>query len=136
MRSHYNTKCSSFVSLKYHYFLNNTQAQWSNSSCLGTSLKFHNGKNHGFAFTTIHEQPFPFPHYYNISNLQSAPSGTQNQFCTHATFTSAPDVLAWPVPTTQPSAQMSIWPFSKSLHHFLSCCILIKPSSCTSINWW
>jgi len=106
------------------------------SSCFGTSLKFHNGRNNGCAFIIIHEQPFPVPHYHDISNLRSAPSVTQNQFCTRATFTSAPYVLTWPVPKTQPSAQMSIWPFSKSLHHFLSCCILIKPSPCTSINWW
>ena len=63
------------------------------SSCFGTSLKFHNGRNNGCAFIIIHEQPFPVPHYHDISNLRSAPSVTQNQFCTRATFTSAPYVL-------------------------------------------
>jgi hypothetical protein len=31
---------------------------------LGTSLKSHHGRVH--AFTTIHIQPFPLPHYYGI----------------------------------------------------------------------
>jgi hypothetical protein len=33
---------------------------------LGTSLKSHHGRNWVHAFTTIHIQPFPLPHYYGI----------------------------------------------------------------------
>jgi len=33
---------------------------------LGTSLKSHQGRNWVHAFTTIHIQPFPLPHYYGI----------------------------------------------------------------------
>lgn len=89
----------------------------------------------------LFSQPFMNSHFQFLITMISVTSEVLLQWpkisCAlmlHSHLSS--DVLAWPVPTTQPSAWMPIWPFSNSLHHFPSCCILIKPSLCTSIKWW
>jgi len=51
---------------------------------------------------------------------------------TFAAFTHAPDVLCRLV---RSSSRMSFWPFSNSLHHFLTCCTCITPSPNPLIKW-
>ena len=38
---------------------------------LGTSLNFRHYRNQALEFTTIHEEPFPLPHYPRILDLPS-----------------------------------------------------------------
>ena len=76
----YKDKCSSFNPIGIFIFQHNLQARFAQV------LRLYCGRNRSLAFTTIHDESFPLPHYCGISDLPSAASVNydssvpQNQF--------------------------------------------------------
>jgi hypothetical protein len=71
MRSHYSLKCSSFVTVKYHYFSLLIPQQ--HFSHLSMRLRALLQQKLVLAFATIHKQPYPRPHFCGISSPVSFP---------------------------------------------------------------
>ena len=77
IRSHYNIECSSFISVKYHYFsvipghINASVPPWH------MFKKCHCGRNLAPALGVIHKRPFPLPHYSGIYYCPTAASVAQ-----------------------------------------------------------
>jgi hypothetical protein len=49
--------------------------------------KFHHSRNQALALTTIHEEPFPLPHFYANGSFPSVTSVVQTNYLSHVSAT-------------------------------------------------